>query len=483
MGNDKEVPRRQFARHVSRVRPPHLVLLAISIVVWLTYAPVLFSTYGYVDDYSFLQKGWGLLQQIIEGGRPLSAFCELPLFSIFHSVPDLSYVRLFGLFAAIVFAWTLFVIATRQGLGLILSGCYAVSAVTLPPYQIYVAWAVLAVAPLASAAAAFSAYLAFSGQGRYSAILSGLLFLTALLIYQPAAMSFFSVIPLVLYSKDRTGQMSWGRFKTPASVALAALSLAFLFIKLSPVVFYGGASFPRATLTSHYLGKARWFFSQPLPHAASLYVVPYIGDHLTLLALWATILVLASLGNGKSSAIPQGVLFLALIPLSYMPNLAVHGNWASNRTLAGLELLLLTIFLLASDILNSLSIERFGSILLIGLTAYGAFVAQYNIMKEFVGPNSMEWAYVINSVRDLHLGKKDVLCVKRSSWHDSLAPFTSYDDFGIPAGYPAWSARGIVHDAWQSTHERPVHIRLYKKGAVCSRTLRLSEIRGYRTAE
>ena len=458
-----------------------LCVYFLSAMIFLTYSSSCFSVYGYVDDYSYLRSGYDTMRQNVEGGRPISGYVIIKLFHLVHTVDGLRFVRLFGLIGLIIFSVTVFNLLRASILSVPMSWLCSLIAAMLPPFQVYVGWAVLCLAPYAAAMALVSCYLIWKEESDTKVyIFSFALLLLSILIYQPSTMSFVAFIPIGMYRNHMLNRKILGNDLARAAIVFFfTLLVAFIFIKISPYLFYNGEKIARTALAFNLIEKLKWFVSEPLPHAESLLVIPYFQNSNILLGTFLVVMLVGSGVFGKNRWIAL-IVFLALIPISYLPNLVIKESWASNRTLVGLELLSLFIWTLALEQTSLLIKKKYdvGTIVMFLAAIYGVISASRNITQEFAQPNSIEWSYAVHSARKFS-GVESV-CVKRSDWSDSLARFYSYDDFGIPAGFALWSSTAIVSEAFHYINKPSVHVVPWGVDVKCQYVVDMSYIKTYK---
>jgi hypothetical protein len=189
------------------------VLVSLTAVLLLCYVPVLVTPYAFSDDYALLATGLRgelALERAtkIAQGRPIHALL-LDLFFRKGTVGNLRYVRLLGVLGIAFLAWSLYRALVRVGWSRDLSFVLAVIVCTLPPFQVYASWTVAAFFPFAALASGWALFLAeraFREQRplRKWSFAAGaiLLLLSALTLFQPAAMFFWVFAITVLFKPD-----------------------------------------------------------------------------------------------------------------------------------------------------------------------------------------------------------------------------------------------------------------------------------------
>ena len=128
-------------RHASL--PLYLAALAV------TYASALTVPYAFSDTYMVLIRAlhhdlWDTQMMMVLGGRPLLALVTSLYFPYVHSIAELRWFRLFGLLGLALFASIYAAVLRRQGAPRALIWGLPLFTACLPPFQIYIAWAVCA---------------------------------------------------------------------------------------------------------------------------------------------------------------------------------------------------------------------------------------------------------------------------------------------------------------------------------------------------
>jgi hypothetical protein len=246
----------------------------------LAYLPALVVPYAFMDDYYVLAWSEGLAGEFFKTatsfGRPLHALFLSGTFSLASDIDSLRLVRLVSLVGVMGLALLLYYALRQAGLGQWLSTGVCVSVVTLASFQVYVAWAAIGEAPYVAAVAGLASLRlrsALALQGRAALIRraeSAALLLIALLTYQPAAMFFwvFTAIEVL-----RPGQrLAYASRRLVENLGVAAVALFFSYAAVRVGVhFYGGAFAGRTNLVHDLVGKARWFWNEPLVNSFGMF--------------------------------------------------------------------------------------------------------------------------------------------------------------------------------------------------------------------
>ena len=206
----------------------------------------------------------------------------------------------------------------------------------------------------------------------------------------------------------------------------------------------------RTHLATNLVAKLAWLVHVPLREAANLMsIVPSTTVAFAVLAWITTGLALYWRSRGMA-ALWFAVLALALIPLSYLPNLVVGENWASYRTQVALtSLVLLYASLALVGWLRWLHIPRAITGIVVAAAGTAAFMAAGTVREEFAEPQMKEWLLIKQALAHPPAATATHLELRLASWEDHLAPISRWDEFGLPS-----TCRPPVaaHMAWLLAH-------------------------------
>lgn len=323
--------------------------LIAPIAAFLAYLPVVVVPYAYADDYSLL--GWrqgftgDFFKTATSFGRPLHALVLRAAFSLAPTIDALRFVRLVALLGVMLLAVFLYYALRSAEVDRWLAVAVCVTLVSLASIQVYVSWAAVFEAPYVAIVAGLAWIRLRSGFGltRRAELVRGAeaaaILLLALLTYQPAAMFFwvFAAVDVL-----RAGQpLGRAARNLGAGIAVAAVAMfcAYAAVRIG-THFYGGPLSGRTNLVDDPVGKVRWFLHEPIVNGFGMFdLVSTTTVAVALAIVAAGGIVLLHADAGRSAF---GFLGLAaiLVPLSYLPNLAVAEDFASYRSIGALAALL-----------------------------------------------------------------------------------------------------------------------------------------------
>lgn len=419
---------------------PILVLLAATLLV--CYAPVLVTDYGYRDDYRDLDAGplSFLIRHKVQEGRLLHAVWTHLLMWVAADIRDLLYFRIAGLLGIALLSWSLFRALAQAGCSRLHSYCVSVIACSTLPFQVWAACASTALYPYG----AFASGVAFrlgeralvSRRPRSKRLLAAgavLMLAAALAVFQPAAMLFWVFAAIALLRRETRARDTFRRFQRHCLIAAGAMLLHLAQVRLAAAVW---TDRPRNTdLLQDLPDSAAWFAFEVLPNALNFAWFPVGGVVSGLVFAAIAGGLLAYLHGAPGWRTKIGVA-LALLPLSYAPNLAVAHNVAAYRTLVGLTSLIVVLAYLALQGYARrlpLSLAPFGvNAVAAPVVAACMLSAAWRVDTFFVTPQRLELAIMRSYLTPERLAGARSIYIVRSRPSDTLAPFRVYDEFGVP---------------------------------------------------
>jgi hypothetical protein len=424
-----------------------MLIVALAVV----YAPVLITPYATADDYAtagaISQGGISEFKLRLAGGRPLDALLNQISFSVATSIDDFTYLRALGVAGIVLLAGFLARALAAAGWGLFESFFVSIIVFTLPTFQVYAAWAVTAFYPFASLAAGVALWQSekvISGgytHSRWRTVANALiaigLLLTAITVYQPAAMIFWTFAAVSLFKPGAAFRTVFLRFMLYAGICAAALVIGYGIYHLGQSIFGTELLHPlRSRIATDIWGKFLWFIGEPLVNSLNLFLLfPRVWVAVAMAVFLITGLLLYFEGNDLER-LGQLAIAMFILPMAYLPNLVVAENWSSYRTVAGLSSVIAVYSFFALHGYLKLR-RRFGAVppaagLLALPVVLASIVAMYNVRTYFVAPLYRERMWINDQLRKADLANARGVYVLPAEWHHSIAPDVRYDEFGIP---------------------------------------------------
>ena len=422
----------------------------------------------------------------IREGRPLLALGTRLFLHTATDIEDLRSLRFMGIVGIALLAWSVFHILVRTGWSRVQSFCVGVIMGTTLPFQVYAAWAIAAFnifAALASGLAFALGERAFDAQGLFPKWLlaagASLLLLAALTIHQPAALTihqpaamfFWVFAAVVLLKPDMPLGDTLRRFGWYGMIVMVGMLLGFVVYKLGLSLESVRATYPdfpaRTGLVQDIPGKVIWFLGEALPNALHFALLSpghwFFSDgspvrsafHRTvdMVIAWSVcVLIVGGLmryvhGTRKERLWKLGIA-VALLPLSYAPNLVVAENWAAYRTLSSLTSLVVVYAFFAFQgyvqcLRRSLS-PTYMNAVMGGIAIACALSAAYHVHTYFVVPQVRELEMMRSQLAQEDISQARGIYVIRPGWQDTLAPLVRYDEFGLPSSFAPWTPGSMI---------------------------------------
>jgi len=445
-------------RRADRLLPHWRGGLAVASVIFFTYLPVALHPYAYADDYAFLASAitrnrftWNLLR---DAGRPINGWVLTIGFGHAGGLEGLQDLRLIaviglGLLAAATFTWAL-----RQGASVLQSGSLGLMICLLPSAQVIAAWTQLFTLPFVIVGTLFAWQISDSvvtkmragGRAWLLLMLSSAFLFTATLTYQPYVLFYavFTIASMLIRPQGLKATAKW--LFVHLSMVAVALSVGFVYVKSLD------APNPRSAIVTDLAGKLRWYFGEAIPHALNLFWLPPTRTvalpALVIVAVTVT-LRLRCTDRRWSAVLVRWSFLLMLLGVASLAMLSVQENWASYRSLyplaASIGVLCWAGMWHCVSRLSSLNLRRGASAVLLVSTALCVPLAQQHVTDLVIEPQMAEIAFVrrqLSAPGAEHTPTRIV--VRRSSYVNSPAPFSLYDELGIPSTYPEYSADLMV---------------------------------------
>jgi len=460
-----------------------LCLCGLAVLVLATYAPVYTQTYLATDDYAITEGAPA--GYFLACGRPLQGLA----YRLLPRAPDsLDGFRLFRLVATlgVVALATLLWYRLARLIPDKLTRLLAVVAIAaLPPLQIVVAWVCCWPFVFGALLAGLSACLVLDsgratlqplGDAFRLAAAAGL-HVAALCVYQPAGMWFWTIVLIDALGAGTRSAGLWEpkqfrRMSIVLACGLAHIALYYLLIRgwqsAADVEMIG-----RGAATDDPLAKLVWFVNKPLVYGLSgwnLYqpfwfafaAVPLLATG-TGFAVRRQFLELRRRGCSARNAIgrvaAQAYWIAGLIPLAYLPNLAVAESAPSCRSEMALGTSLAVLLIWAVGVLihrsHLSSVTRRFARCGAGLFCLAALIAaRLNVVETIILPQQREYQFVVDSLDAQarpEVARIHMICPRGLV----LSGRQRHDEFGIPSSATSWGAAGMLRIAlrergWQA---------------------------------
>ena len=424
---------------------------------------------------------------IIDQGRPLLACLENFYWSFVPTVSAASLIRVLAA-AHIAIGGSLFFFVLKKNrvppLHAALLTCLLVS---LPGYQSKIVAGLGASTTLALVLAMVAALVCHSVERWFAAghrlrdivlaiVVFSLLF-ASLFIYQPFTMTFWGTLAAPLLFRREEGRSSWkDRIVVPLLLCGLAMGLYFVYLRLTPHLLETQVGEQFRSHDTHLLAtspghKLAWFTGTVLPILFNLWhlkptvvctfnhwhlklTVPFTSVTILLVVLGLLVRWLRSAAlrtpGGRWRRVLDATLreaaLVALVLLSFSPNLLSGGEVVATRTMVGLYVaVLLVLYAAMVDIFALLPAEKYRETAVRAVLAaaafYGTIVAQTNAF-DFAHAESAEYA-VIKSL----LAQPNFAQVQAIHFTYLVNPRPEYDEWGVVTSMSGGHGRGMVQAA------------------------------------
>jgi hypothetical protein len=446
------------------------IVPVIAVTIFGMFLPAVIVPYAFSDDYPILAMATGfgpnpyfgktVLDASAVNGRPFAGLLDTFLFRAAGTIDNLRFLRLFTIVGIVALALLLHWALVRSGISRTYSALIAVLVCSMPPFQVFASWALVFPSPYAALLASGASLLVVAGVDAPRNLVTdrmvaatGLL-LSSLLIAQPSAMFFWIFLAVALVGSGHASKRALRLVKAHAGVAVVALALSYVVLKLGAHTV--GSTAPNAArnaIVHDLVGKARWFFEQPLYRSLNLFDLTPSHWLAALVAVIASGGILLLLQQRGVPTLPYLGIAALLIPLTFLPNLVVSENFLSYRTQVSLSALIvlyvclgaLGIWFTVRDWLRPrvsgqalIVTERAALAGAIALAAGSAFSAAKNVTTLFVQPQSTELRLIRSQVAALPADVKRVGFVQLDLYQ-GMSPLVLGDEFGVPSSAKPWS--------------------------------------------
>jgi hypothetical protein len=434
--------------------------LAIGVCLMAMYLPAIISRYGMKDDFTLMASAHGYAYagptepaESARVGRPLYGVLAAAMNSVLPDVNSLWIARALAMIGLVVFAVVLYRVLISLTRSRLTAAAVALLICSLPPFLVYVGWATLFPIPYAATlgeiAALFAVRAADGGRRRVRWIVAGnVALLLALVIYQPAAMTFWLVALIIALSMRHSPALLPRLLRCVALVGAPAMIGAYLILKIG-VWTLGSVAAQREGLFTDPLTKLLWV-PKPVGLALNLFYMPQsaavaaVGACLVV----AGVLLFARDCAGRARAAVLALVAIA-VPLSFAPSLLSNEDYSTFRTSGALTA---TLALLVALIF--ISVERDSGKVWQQLAARGGLcslaavsvVLGFSHLRTLITlPLSREWRLV--SSQTARLPPNVGVVAFLAPTFDEGPITTSYgvrDEFGVPTSASTWADSSLV---------------------------------------
>lgn len=421
------------------------ILLLIPVLIFF---PLLDRTYFYTDEILqlWLYKKGTDFAMFVSQGRFLNDWLFRSLYSHIYSVDQLRYLRLFSLAGWLVslpvWYWVFRRVCRKEDLPESLPFFATLFLELSLSFGISVQWAACMELFIANTCGLLSGFLVYR-YGRRGWAPALLLGLVSLLFYQNGFGCY--LLPFFLQVIGR--QKADRKLVQPL---LFYFSIYVVYYILVRAMLHGNMT-DRAALLDDPLAKIYYWFSKVLPAAFYFNVVIYEKSILGRLLfgiivagmLWLNYRYFIRCREGAAGGWPGYLFYVFLLfggwVLVYLPSMVIHENFASNRTLLGLDI---AVFLwVALTSIRAIENERVRSTVigLIGILL--VLVGGYNFRKIFLPPAEHEYTVLktfIDKNYTSSIQSVDFIRTQEDEVRGHYGVQSSWDEYGMSSSYFGW---------------------------------------------
>jgi len=428
----------------------------------LIFFPVLNSTYFYTDEIVQLwnyRKGSGFAM-FVEQGRVFNDWLFRLMYSHIDTISQLRSLRLFALIG-----WTLcvpvwymvfFRVCKDEGLSPQLPFFAVLFLVCSLPFGISIQWASCMELFIAYTCGLLSGYLVYryDRRGWLPALLFGV---TALAFYQNGFGCYLLPFFLRLVARQKPDR----KMLAPLALYFVIYVVYFLvFVVAMRMVYHTGITNRAALLTNPFV-KGYFLLMKALPTAFHLNLV--VKENSILLRVVYLLMLAGLLWLNFRSGINRSywlyvLLLFGAFALIYLPSVIIKENFASNRTLLGLDM---AVFFW---IVVTLVRDRKANTLLVVAGFILVLVAAYNLRNVFLRPAVDEYTslktFIDRNYRP-EISSVDYIRSPEGLVRDKYRVASSWDEYGFSSSYFAWVPDPVVRQlVFEKTGDRALAEKL-----------------------
>jgi hypothetical protein len=417
------------------------LLLAAMITPFVVGLSSLFNSFGFLDDYVFLQNVKNdkdaLTNLLVSAGRPLNAWAYDVSYTFAGTVENLVVLRFASITLMSIFAGLLFLVLKDLRLPQPLSLAITVLVAASNSFSLFASWAQHWTTSLTLVCVGLCAYWMNRDISKGASVVRMIsvasMLAAAALMYLPAAL-LYPILSTLRFVLNRTNFRSF--FSETLIASGVILLTAFVSLQIGQQQFPSEAA--RFQLSGDVITKTLWFLRFPLFQALTPWSVsPNAWDALLLIGFASALLVYWK-KTWQKSDLKKVLAVLACVLIVSSPNLLTSENWASYRSTVALNSLALIFGTLAVWRVFSRHQESRPRVLgrktqIMGVTFVVCIAVAKGVFTTglIVQPNSIEYR---NLVLETNLKEVDCAVIQTSSWADSKFRPQAYDEFGIYSG-------------------------------------------------
>ena len=350
-------------------QPNRAPVVVIALAIFVAFLPVLIAPYGFLDDYLDLALAEdldlsrplsppNLIDASAAEGRPFWALFAEPVLALAGTIDNLRFVRIITVVGIVALALLLYSALMRSRIGRLPATVTALLVCTLPAFQVHAAWTINFPMPWVALLAGVASLLTVAAvdgprsRGLDRLVPATILLIVAVLTHQPNSMFFWVFLAVALAGSVADSKRAVRLARAHFAVGAVALALGYVGYKLGAELAGESATrnYRGDLLTHGFVAKVDWFLDWALFESLNLFdLTPsaWLAAFVATVAAGGIVLWLVRRSTRPWLYVVLGVV---LIPLAYLPNLAVQESlpWPTYRTQAALSALIALYFCLGT---------------------------------------------------------------------------------------------------------------------------------------
>ena len=432
----------------------------------LVFSPLFYTHYFYTDEVLqlWLYRKGSDFAMFVPQGRLFTDRLFRSLYSHIDTIGQLSMLRLFSLAGWLICLpvwYSVFKRVTRdEGLPPQLPFFSVLFLICSLPFSISIQWAACMELFIANTCGLLAGYFVYryDRRGWLPALLTGLI---SLFFYQNG----FGCYLLPFFLAIVAGQKADRKMLAPLVVYFAIYLIYFLLFKgMLQMVLHAGVS-NRTALLDNPVNKMVYLFARVLPQTFLFNGVVNEGSIAGLISFGLIAVVCLWLNyriRTKRNFLVYGLLIVACFVLIYLPSLIIRENYASNRTLLGLDMAVF--FWVFITLVKGSGRSRLLPAILTIAGCLLVLTSVYNFRAVFLRPAVEEYNSIKTSMAQHYnpgITSIDYICTAEDQVREKYGVQSSWDEYGMSSSFFGWVPEALVRQlVFEFTGNRSVAEKL-----------------------
>jgi hypothetical protein len=444
-----------------------ILYLSFLVLFSVVYSPVLYFNFPFHDDTTFWVKlkefGFNhfffdiCISQCRYGDALL-----LNLENLFvHHIVDLKILRWLGIMVSSSTACLLFMQLRRLAFSDIQAFLVISAMFFLPGFAVLTFYSIGSfIFAICIFLSCWSFNRAWTSKG---VMIPMLTFLFAITIYPPAAMMYWTMAGVyLLFAQDREGKVFNDNISRMMLAGLTSLLIYAVSVFVMHYYFANKIINPLYNpydISHDWINKCQWFVREPVGNALNLWdIFPKKSTSIIVLGLIGFSAILTSVKKKiPLSRLWQIALFIFILLLTFLPNLAAKENAAFYRCLIALTSLIW--FVLVWAIFQWINTWRLMALLSLIVT-WAGILTFHHVLYDRVLPSAIEWNAYTSMAESIRLRKVDGIHIILPNHHFIKE---RYDEFGVISSHYNFDTYQLLCAAfneagWQETAFPPLFL-------------------------